>query len=115
LVTIAGLPGLMLTVKGVKSGLPRSTPLLCVPHRGSWLVAGSNWGHPKSPAWVSNLAAADRALVNYQGVEHRVVPREALGEERERCWAIMNQAWPNYAKYAERTERTIRVFVLERA
>ena len=114
LVMIAGLPGLMLTVKGAKSGIPRKTPLLCVPHDNGWLVAGSNWGHPKPPAWVGNLAAASEASVNFQAVEHRVVPHEAHGEERERLWAVMNQTWPNYAKYARRTDRTIRVFVLER-
>lgn len=114
LVAIAGLPGLMLTVKGAKSGLPRRTPLLCVPHEGGWLVAGSNWGHPRPPAWVANLAAATEASVNYRGREYVVSPREAVGAERERMWAAMNRVWPNYARYAQRTDRTIRVFVLER-
>ncbi|WP_239460101.1 nitroreductase family deazaflavin-dependent oxidoreductase [Nocardioides daejeonensis] len=115
LVALAGLPGLMLTVKGAKSGLLRSTPLLCVPHEGGWLVAGSNWGHPKPPAWVGNLAAASEASVNFRGTEYAVTPHEAVGAERERLWVVMNRTWPNYAKYATRTDRTIRVFVLERS
>ncbi|WP_235734596.1 nitroreductase family deazaflavin-dependent oxidoreductase [Nocardioides alcanivorans] len=115
LVVLAGLPGLMLTVRGAKSGIPRRTPLLCVPHFDSWLVAGSNWGHPKPPAWVGNLAAADRAVINFKGRDHAVIPREVHGDEREHMWSVMNRTWPNYAKYADRTDRTIRVFVLERA
>ncbi|HEY9565205.1 MAG TPA: nitroreductase family deazaflavin-dependent oxidoreductase [Nocardioides sp.] len=114
-VRIAGLPGLTLTVVGRKSGIPRSTPLLCVPHQDGWLIAGSNWGAPKPPAWVVNVAAADRASVNFEGTTYAVTPREALGAERDELWAVMNRTWPNYAKYEQRTDRTIRVFRLERA
>ena len=56
---IAGLPNLMLTVKGRKSGVPRTTPLLCVPHDGGWLIAGSYFGGPNVPLWVGNVRAAD--------------------------------------------------------
>jgi hypothetical protein len=52
LLTLSGLPELFLTVPGRKSGIPRTTPLLCVPHEGGWLIAGSNWGQPKPPMWV---------------------------------------------------------------
>lgn len=112
LVQLAGLTGLMLTVHGAKSGIPRSTPLLCVPHEGGWLVAGSNWGHPKPPMWVGNLSAADEATVDFEAKTYDVVPQEATGEERDELWAVMNRTWPNYAKYATRTDRTIRVFRL---
>src|SRR5690606_31589099 len=77
LLAIAGLPSLVLTVKGRKSGVPRSTPLLCVPHDGGWLVVGSNWGHPKAPSWAINLRAADQAQVLYDGHEHAVSVRIA--------------------------------------
>lgn len=112
LVDIAGLSGLMLTVRGAKSGLLRSTPLLCVPHDGGWLIAGSNWGGSKPPAWVGNLAAASEAQVNFAGREHRVQPREAHGADYDRLWDVMVRTWPNYAKYAQRTERKIRIFQL---
>lgn len=114
LVVLAGLPGLMLTVKGAKSGLSRKTPLLCVPHEDGWLVAGSNWGHPKPPAWVGNVAAASEVTVNFRGRDHLCTPREAVGAEREELWPVMNRTWPNYAKYALRTDRQIRVFRLIR-
>lgn len=114
LVDLAGLHGLTLTVAGARSGIPRRTPLLCVPHADGWLVAGSNWGAPQPPAWVGNVAAADRASVNYRGTEWSVVPREVTGAERDQVWAVMTHAWPNYAKYEARTDRPIRVFHLRR-
>lgn len=113
LLMLAGLPELMLTVPGRRSGLPRRTPLLYVPHPRGHLVAGSNWGHPKPPAWVANLAAVDRATVTIHGRQATVVPRRVTGVEREQLWQHMLQTWPNYAKYAERTTREIPVFLLE--
>src|SRR5688572_28770949 len=56
---IAGLPSLSLTVPGRKSGIPRSTPLLCVPYQGASLIAGSYFGGPRTPIWVANLRATD--------------------------------------------------------
>ncbi|MDP3893145.1 nitroreductase family deazaflavin-dependent oxidoreductase [Nocardioides sp.] len=112
LLTLTGLPELFLTVPGRKSGIPRTTPLLCVPHEGEWLVAGSNWGQPKQPLWVGNLLAAEQATVEFRGSETTVVPHLVEGAERARLWSIMQGTWPNYAKYAERTEREIKVFRL---
>ncbi|WP_418345066.1 nitroreductase family deazaflavin-dependent oxidoreductase [Rhodococcus pyridinivorans] len=112
LLAIAGLPSLVLTVKGRKSGVPRSTPLLCVPHDGGWLVVGSNWGHPKAPSWAINLRAADQAQVLYDGHEHAVSVRIAEGDERARLWQVLLRTWPNYALYAKRTDRVLPVFVL---
>ena len=113
LLMLAGLPELMLVVPGRRSGLPRSTPLLYVPHPRGHLVAGSNWGDPKPPAWVANLRAADRATVTIHGRTTTVVPRQVRGPEREQIWAHMLRTWPNYAKYAQRTTREIPVFLLE--
>ena len=113
-VKLGGLTGLMLSVVGVKSGVLRHTPLLCVPHADGWLIAGSNWGAPKPPAWVANIAAAHEASVNFDGREYAVLPREVTGEERDKIWIVMVRSWPNYAKYQERTDRDIRVFFLQR-
>jgi deazaflavin-dependent oxidoreductase (nitroreductase family) len=112
LLAIAGLPQLMLTVRGRKSGTPRTTPLLCVPHEGSFLIAGSNWGAPKLPVWVLNLRANPDAEISHRGRDIRVRAREVSGEERERLWQVMVRTWPNYEKYAERTDRVIPVFEL---
>ena len=112
LLTFAGLPELFLTVPGRRTGIPRTTPLLCVPHEGGWLVAGSNWGAPQPPAWVGNLRAASQATVEFRGRETVTTARPVEGEERARVWQVMLATWPNYAKYAERTDREIPVFFL---
>jgi len=117
LLMVAGLPNLMLTVSGRRSGVPRTIPLLCVPHGEGHLVAGSNFGGAKPPVWVVNVrAAAERGHpvgVQIRGRSHHALPREVVGEEREEKWRHMLRTWPNYAKYAERTDRTIPVFLLE--
>ena len=112
MLSLAGLPEIMLTVPGRKSGIPRSTPLLCVLHEDGWLVAGSNWGAPKPPMWVGNLDAADRATVTFRGRPTPVAPHRVEGAERAAYWRVMLETWPNYAKYAERTDREIPVFLL---
>ena len=115
LLDVAGLPNLTLTVPGRKSGIPRSTPLLCVPHDGKWLIAGSYFGGPKMPLWVGNLRATETAEITIGGRTTTVRWRELEGAERARMWQVMLRAWPNYAKYEARTERLIPVFLLERA
>ena len=110
---IAGLPNLMLTVVGRKSGVPRSTPLLCVPYRDGVLVAGSNFGGPKVPLWVGNVRAAGRVTMRFEGRTHEAVPHELVGDDRAAAWEHMLKTWPNYAKYAERTGREIPVFHLQ--
>ena len=112
LLRIAGLPSMMLTVIGRKSGIARSTPVLCIPYQHGHLIAGSNFGGKKPPVWVLNVRAADRVTVMVDGRTHDAVPRELGGEERDTAWAHMLETWPNYAKYAERTERVIPVFLL---
>jgi deazaflavin-dependent oxidoreductase (nitroreductase family) len=112
LLTFAGLPELLLQVPGRKTGVLRSTPLLCVPHGDGWLVAGSNWGAPEPPAWVANLKAADEPLVTFGGHTVATDARLLTGPERDEKWTLMLETWPNYAKYAERTHRELPVFWL---
>ena len=111
---IAGLPNLMLTVVGRKSGIPRSTPLLCVPDGDTWLIAGSYFGGPKMPVWVFNLRAADTAHIRYGKLETAVRAEELEGDARAAAWRTMLRTWPNYAKYEQRTDRLIPVFRLTR-
>ncbi|AIY16187.1 nitroreductase family deazaflavin-dependent oxidoreductase [Pimelobacter simplex] len=112
LVGLAGLPSLLLTVKGRKSGIPRSTPLLCVPWQGGWLIAGSSFGAPKPPLWSANLRAAETVEVDYNRRRHTCTWREVTGDEKDKVWAHMLTIWPNYAKYTEWTDRVIPVFLL---
>lgn len=110
---LACLPGVLLTVPGRKSGVPRTTPLLCVPHGDSVLVAGSNFGGPTLPLWVNNLRAAVNPTMLLDGRPTPITATELTGDDRDEAWIVMLRLWPNYAKYAARTERTIPVFRLE--
>lgn len=109
---VAGLPNLALTVPGRKSGIPRTTPLLCVPHGGGWLIAGSYFGGPNVPVWVGNLRATDAAEVRVDGRTVPVQWTEVEGAERAAVWEVMLRTWPNFALYEKRTDRTIPVFHL---
>lgn len=109
---VAGLPNLMLTVPGRKTGIPRTTPLLCVPYQGGYLIAGSYFGGPKLPVWATNLRATSTATIRFRGREQAVTWRELEGAERAQAWEAMNETWPNYDMYAERTDRVIPVFLL---
>jgi deazaflavin-dependent oxidoreductase (nitroreductase family) len=112
---IAGLPNLNLTVKGKKSGIERTTPLLCVPDGDTILIAGSYFGGPKMPLWVGNLRAADGAAkVEFRKERFAVHATELSDPERAEAWKVMLRTWPNYAKYEQRTDRLIPVFRLTR-
>lgn len=112
LVDLAGLPNLMLTVVGRRSGIPRDTPLLCVPYGERYLVAGSNFGAPKPPLWVGNLEAAEECTIRVKGRTSPARARVLEGDERAAAWEHMLQVWPNYSKYQESTDRVIKVFLL---
>ena len=115
---IAGLPNLMLTVKGRKSGVPRTTPLLCVPYQGGNLIAGSNFGQLKPPVWVVNVRAAiEKGETRRRRPGRRPAPGDGPRDHRRRArggsGSTWCKTWPNYARYAERTDRTIPVFFLD--
>lgn len=109
---VAGLPNLMLTTIGRKSGQPRSNPLLCVPDGDRILIAGSYFGGPKEPLWVKNLEANPAVTARYDGQEHQLAARRLDGAERAAAWTTMVATWPNFTRYEQRTEREIKVFAL---
>ncbi|KPC62261.1 nitroreductase/quinone reductase family protein [Streptomyces chattanoogensis] len=109
------LPGVILTATGARSGLPRRTPLACMPEDGgSWLLVGSNFGRPEHPAWTGNLLKHPDAEVSWRGRDIPVRARLLAGAERERAWRAALAFWPPYAVYQARVEREIRLFRLER-
>lgn len=112
LLTIAGLPNLLLTVPGRRTGVPRTTPLLCVPRDGRFLVAGSYFGGPVEPVWVANLEAAGAGELRFRGTDRPFTARRLTGRERDEAWAVMIRTWPNFALYERRTDREIKVFEL---
>ncbi|MFE7265799.1 nitroreductase/quinone reductase family protein [Streptomyces sp. NPDC057592] len=110
------LPGLILTVPGARSGQLRTTPLACMPEKGterSWILVGSNFGRTGHPAWTANLLAGpDKAVVNWQGRDVPVHATLLEGVEREEVWRAALKFWPPYATYQARVEREIRLFRL---
>ena len=109
---IAGLPNLMLTVVGRKTGIPRETPLLCVPYGDEILIAGSYFGGPKEPIWVKNIEANPEVTVRFRRRTMPMSARRLEGDERAAAWATMIETWPNFARYEQRTDRRIKVFLL---
>lgn len=114
LLRVAGLPTLTLHVPGRKSGVARSTPLLCASWENGLLIVGSNWGGEKMPAWVYNLRAAGEGTVEMSVYGARLVVdvRELPEEERDSAWASAVRVWPNYEIYARRTTRKLPIFHL---
>jgi deazaflavin-dependent oxidoreductase (nitroreductase family) len=110
---LAGLPVVMLTTTGAKSGLTRTVPLIGVPHRTDIAVIASNYGQAHHPAWCHNLRANPHAVVEIEGVEHQVVAEELTGAEREEVWRRGLRIYPGWAAYAQRAaHRNIAVFLL---
>jgi deazaflavin-dependent oxidoreductase (nitroreductase family) len=111
---MAGLPVLVLTSTGRKSGQLRRTHLIAVPYLDTLALLGTNFGQPATPTWVLNLEAEPRASVSHQGQTCEVVARPATSEERSRILAGSTNFYGGYAKYQQRiTGRTLRIFVLE--
>lgn len=110
--TMKGLPVIILTSLGAKSGKIRKTPLMRVEHDGDYAVVASMGGAPTNPTWYYNLVA--HPLVELQdGAERRdYEARELQGEERQRWWDRAVTAFPDYADYQRSTDRRIPVFVL---
>ncbi|MGW6732720.1 nitroreductase/quinone reductase family protein [Streptomyces sp. NPDC055013] len=110
------LPGVILTSTGARSGLPRRTPLACMPEEGgrTWILIGSNFGRPGHPAWTANLLAHPDAEVSWKGADIPVTARLLEGEERAATWKTVLGFWPPYATYQARVEREIRLFRIVR-
>jgi deazaflavin-dependent oxidoreductase (nitroreductase family) len=109
---IAGLPNLMLTMVGRRSGMRRDIPLLCVPYGKDLLIAGSYFGSPQEPIWVKNVEANPEVTVRFRGRTAEMAARRLEGDERAAAWEQMVRTWPNFALYEQRTDRLIKVFLL---
>ena len=108
-----GLPVVIMTNRGVRSGKLRKTPVMRVEHDGRYLAVASQGGAPTHPAWYANLVA--EPLVELQdGADVRDMrARELTGAEREQWWERAVQAFPPYAEYQRKTQRVIPLLLLE--
>ena len=110
-----GLPIVVVSTRGVKSGKVRKLGLMRVEHDGVYAMVGSQGGAPTDPAWVGNLRAHPDQVTLQDGPEPwDGVAREITGEERAVWWERSVAAYPAYADYQERTDREIPVFLFER-
>jgi deazaflavin-dependent oxidoreductase (nitroreductase family) len=109
----AGLPIVMLTSTGAKSGRRRTLPLVAIPDGDRLVVIASNYGQYRNPAWYYNLRAHPGATILFEGVERQVTARELEGEERERYYERGMEIYPGWKQYRKRaSHRSIPVIEL---
>jgi proline iminopeptidase len=105
---------LLLTTKGRNTGKETTTPLIYGMDGENPVIVASQGGAPRHPGWYRNLSKNPEVEVQILGEQFRARARTAEGEERERLWRAMNEIWPHYDEYQQRTDRLIPVVVLER-
>jgi deazaflavin-dependent oxidoreductase (nitroreductase family) len=110
---LAGLPTLLLISKGAKSGQPRTTPLVGIPHGDGYILIGSNFGQTHHPAWVYNLRAHPCSHLILNGQSREYTAREVHGAEYDACWQKAVDYYAGYEAYKARAQREIAVFVFE--
>ena len=110
-----GLPVIVVTMRGHRSGSIRKTAVMRVEHAGEYALVASKGGDPRNPSWYFNLKARpDEVRIQDRGKVSDVTVREVDGEEREQWWERAVAAYPPYAEYQKKTERRIPVLVATR-
>jgi len=107
-----GVPTLLLTATGRRTGEKRTSALIFGRDRDDYLVVASMGGAPKHPVWYLNLQANPDATIQVQAEKLAVVARTASAAEKPRLWKMVTDVWPNYDVYQSRTDRDIPVVVL---
>lgn len=110
---IWGLPIVLLTTTGRRSGRRRTVPLCSLPRGESYVVIASYGGLDRPPSWWLNLQRDPHAIVQFGRTTRNVVARETTSAERDRLWAEVTAIAPGYLGYERRTSRRIPVVVLE--
>jgi|SRR4051812_2903226 deazaflavin-dependent oxidoreductase (nitroreductase family) len=110
-----GLPVVVFTTRGNKSGKIRKMPLMRVEHNGAYALVASQGGAPTHPVWYHNLKADPEALMVQDGADRfDATARELSGDERQEWWDRAVAAYPSYADYQRKTDRLIPVLLAER-
>jgi deazaflavin-dependent oxidoreductase (nitroreductase family) len=109
-----GMPVIVLTTVGAKSGKLRKTALMRVEHDGVYAVVASKGGAPQHPAWYANLVKNPHVELQDGPEKHDYLAREVHDVEKAIWWERAVAAYPPYAEYQQKTERQIPVFVVER-
>jgi len=109
---LKGMPVVLLTTIGAKSGKLRKTPLMRVEHNGEYAVVASLGGAPKNPVWYYNIVKNPRVELQDGTETGDYDAREVVGDEKALWWQRAVAAYPDYADYQANTDRAIPVFVL---
>ena len=110
--SMRGLPVVLLTSVGARTGRLRKNPLMRVEHDGRYAVVASKGGDRAHPDWYHNLVAHPHVELQDGPVRRDYTARELTGDERTLWWDRSVAAFPRYAEYAQQTERLIPVFLL---
>ena len=111
-----GLPVIIVTNQGNKTGAVRKTPLMRVKDGDNYVLVGSQGGAPKHPVWVFNLRADGSVQIRDKAEMYDMTVSEVFDDaERARLWALAVEAYPPYEEYQTRTSRKIPVFIAEPA
>ncbi|WP_055716895.1 nitroreductase family deazaflavin-dependent oxidoreductase [Streptomyces torulosus] len=110
-----GMPVVILTTRGAKSGKIRKTPLMRVEHGGRYAVVASQGGAPKHPVWYHNVTSDPHVELQDGATRQDMTAREVTGDEKALWWERAVAAYPPYDDYQKKTDREIPVFVLEPA
>ncbi len=111
-----GLPVIIVTNRGRKTGAIRKTPLMRVVDGNSYILVASRGGAPKHPLWYHNLKAEPDVEIRDETEVYSMRVREVVDSvERQRVWDIAVAAYPPYQEYQDKTDRVIPVFVAEAA
>lgn len=110
--TMRGMPIIVLTSVGAKSGKLRKTPLMRVKHGDEYAVVASLGGAPQNPVWYYNLKKNPHVELQDGPVKRDYIAREVTGDEKAIWWKRAVEAYPDYADYQKKTSRQIPVFVL---
>jgi F420H(2)-dependent quinone reductase len=108
-----GLPVVIVTSLGAKSGKLRKTPLMRVEHDGSYALVASKGGAPEHPVWYHNLKEHPEVDIQDGAAKGSYRVRLVTGDEKAAWWERAVAAFPDYADYQEKTDREIPVFVAE--
>ena len=111
----SGVPTLLLTTTGRRSGQSHTTPLIYGRDGDRFLVVGSRGGAPRHPQWYQNLVAQPAVRIQVEADRFSARARTAAPAEKPAVWKLMTAIWPAYDEYQTRTEREIPVVIIERS
>lgn len=108
-----GVPTLLLTTTGRKSGEPLQLPLIYGQDGPNYIIVASKGGAPGHPAWYLNLEANPEVELQVKADRFKARARTATAEEKPALWKKMTEIWPAYDEYQGRTSREIPVVIIE--